>query len=76
MRTSGFKKNFRGATTYAMPASDKYRDNYDRIFGKKDAPAEEPSTEVNADGITVWTCCQVQEDEGHATTCRFHKDEP
>ena len=35
-----FKKNLRGAETYATPATPTYRDNYDRIFGKK---AEEPA---------------------------------
>lgn len=28
-----FKRNFRGATTYAAPASERYRQSYDRIFG-------------------------------------------
>lgn len=32
MGTTGTKKNLRGATTYAPLATDKYRDNYDRIF--------------------------------------------
>ena len=30
-----FNKNLRGARTYAWPADDKYRDNYDKIFSKK-----------------------------------------
>lgn len=29
-------KNYRGATNYFFPANQDYRDNYDRIFGKKD----------------------------------------
>lgn len=28
-----FKRNFRGCETHAAPATPKYRDNYDRIFG-------------------------------------------
>mgnify|MGYP001168743571 CR=1 FL=1 len=38
-------KNYRGATNYFTPSTDKYRDNYDRIFGSKDKPAE-PETPV------------------------------
>lgn len=30
-----FKKNFRGAETFAAPTTPRYRDGYDRIFGKK-----------------------------------------
>lgn len=29
-------KNYRGATNYFFPATDKYRDGYDRVFGKKE----------------------------------------
>lgn len=33
-----FKKNLRGAETYAFPSTPDYRDNYDRIFrrGRKE----------------------------------------
>ncbi len=33
-----FKKNLRGAVTYAVPSSPTYRDGYDRIFGAKEKP--------------------------------------
>lgn len=32
-----FNKNLRGAKTYAYPASEKYRDNYENTFGKNRA---------------------------------------
>ena len=38
MSTTGIKKNLRGAQLYAPPHSKDYRDNYDRIFGKRPEP--------------------------------------
>jgi len=39
-----FKRNFRGTFTFAPPATDKYREAYDRTFGKK-KDEEKPETE-------------------------------
>lgn len=48
-----FKKNLRGADTYAMPSTPQYRDNYDRIFGKREA---DPATKQEEHALGVAPC--------------------
>lgn len=47
-------KNYRGATNYFIPSTDAYRDNHDRIFGKKQAEPEADKDPLAPECSHVW----------------------
>lgn len=43
--------NLRGAFMYAPPSDDKYRDNYDRIFGKNSKENSEEQQDAKGEAL-------------------------
>lgn len=58
MGTTGFKKNLRGAQTYASPATPAYRDNYERIFGSQKKEPERCEHDYKADDGGIRKSCR------------------